>query len=73
MIIDDLDLVRVAALESEADPPRPVDRDCPLALAGACSRMQADALQRADVIEPGGRIQDRQQFQRRLRLQPAKT
>ncbi len=71
MIIDDLDLVRVAALESEADPPRPFDRYRPLALAGAVSCMQADALQRADVIEPGGRIQDRQQFQRRLRLQPA--
>ncbi len=71
MIIDDLDLVRAAALESEADPPRPVDRDRPLALAGALSRMQADTLRRANVIEPGGRIQDRQQFQRRLRLQPA--
>ena len=72
MSVDDLDLVRVAALESEADPARPVDRDRPLALAGAFEGVQADALQRADVIEPGGRIQDRQQFQRRLHLQPAK-
>ncbi len=72
MIIYDLDLVHAAALESEADPPRPVDRDRPLALAGAFERMQADALQRADVIEPDGRIQYRQQLQRRLHLQPAK-
>ena len=40
MSVGDLDLVRVAALESEADPPRPVDRDRRLAFAGALERIE---------------------------------
>src|ERR1700736_7087231 len=56
-IVDNLDHISIAVLEAEANPPRPVDRDRPLASSVALERMPPDALKRADVIQSFRRIQ----------------
>jgi hypothetical protein len=66
MIINDFYLMGIAALEAKANAPRSVDRDGPLASSVALERVQPDALERADVIQSLGRIQDRQQLKRRF-------
>ena len=73
VIIDNLDRMGVARLEAKANPPRPIDRDRPLASSVALERMQPDAFKRADVIQSFGRVQDCQQLQRRFGIETAKS
>jgi len=63
----------IAAFEAKANAPRPVDRDRPLTSSGSLQRVQPDALERADVVQSFGRIQDRQQLQRRFGIETAKS
>src|SRR6266481_2811146 len=66
VIIYNFYLMGIAVFEAKANPPRPVDRDRPLASSVALEWMQPDALERADVIQSFGRVQDCQQLQRRV-------
>jgi hypothetical protein len=58
--------IGIAAFEAEANAPRPIGRDRPLASSVALERVQPNALKRADVIQSFGRVQDCQQLQRRF-------
>src|SRR5437879_881115 len=72
VIIYNFYLIGIAAFEAKANAPRPIDRDRPLA-SSALERVQADALERADVIQSFGRVQDCQQLQRRFGIETAKS
>ncbi len=63
----------IAAFEAKANAPRAVDRNRPLALSVAFERVQPDALERTDVIQSFGGIQDCQQLQRRFGIETAKS
>lgn len=63
----------IAGFEAKANAPWPVDRDRPLTSSVSLKRVQPDALERADVIQSFGGIQDGQQFQRRFDIETAKS
>jgi hypothetical protein len=60
MIVDDLNVMSVAVREPKANSPWSIDRDRPLTFPVALKRMQPDALERADMIEPTGCVENRQ-------------
>lgn len=57
MIVDYLDIVRVAVFESENQAPWAVDSHRPLPLAIANQWMQPDRLERRDVVQGPGDVQ----------------
>ena len=63
----------IAAFETKANAPRPVDCDRPFTSSVALERVKRDTLERADVIQSFGRIQDCQQLQRRFGIETAKS
>jgi hypothetical protein len=71
VVIDNLDVVRVSVPEPKANAPRPIDPNTPLALSIALQRMQANALERADVIESPSGIQDREKVHSRFDIKPS--
>ena len=73
VVVNDLYVVGVALPEDKANTPTCVYRHRPLAFAVSLELVQPDALERADVIQSFGRIQDGQQFQRRVGIETAKS
>lgn len=73
MVVYNLHVMGIAAFEAKANAPWSVDRDRPLTSSVSLKRVQPDALERADVIQSFGRIQDGQQFQRRVGIETAKS
>jgi len=73
VVIYNLHLIGTAAFEAKANAPRPVDRERPLTSSVPLKRVQPNALERADVIQSFGRIQDCQQLQRRFGIETAKS
>jgi hypothetical protein len=57
VVIADLDIVCIAVLESEADPPLGVDRNRVLTLAIMAEGMQPIARGYPEIFEPGGQVQ----------------
>jgi hypothetical protein len=57
MIIDNLNIIRVTVAETKAYAPWPADCDGPLASSRTFERMQTDAFEGGDLIEPGNRIE----------------
>ena len=60
MIVHDLDLVGVAVLPDEADPPLIIDADAVLAAASTLERLEPVARRDAQVLERGGSIERRE-------------
>ena len=73
VIIYNLHVIGIAAFEAKANAPRPVDRDRPLTSSIALEWVQPDTLERADVVQSFGRIQDCQQLQRQFGIETAKS
>ena len=72
VVIYDLHVIGIAALEAKTNAPRPVDRYRPLTSSVSLKRVQPDALERTDVIQSFGRVQHCQQLQRRCGIETAK-
>src|SRR5580693_7784915 len=72
MIVDDLDIPCVTVLEAKTDAPRLVDRHRPLTFPVAGELVQSDRFQRAQIGQGSGAMQCREQFFRRLDVEPAK-
>ena len=66
MIIHDFHVVGISVPKPKANAPGTVYRDCPLTSSVALERVQSHTLERADVIQPSGRVQNCQQFQRSI-------
>src|SRR5262245_37287890 len=71
VIVHDLDLVRVALAELEADPPRSVHGHRPLTPALTLELVQPNAPERAEIRESLGDIEREQQIDGSLAIQPA--
>jgi hypothetical protein len=72
MVIDNLDIERVAIAELEANTPAGVDRHRPLPFACALQFMQPNAPQRAQILKRLGNIQSQEQIDGHLDIEPAK-
>jgi len=57
VVVHDLDVVRIAAVPSEADPPLVVDPDAVLACAIAAQPFQAVSRRHAKIVQPRRGIQ----------------
>jgi hypothetical protein len=64
VIVDDLDVERIAVNEAKADSPAPIYRHRPLSCTVAGQPMQADTPQAAQISQPGCRIEHSQQLLR---------
>jgi hypothetical protein len=73
VVIDNFHFTGIAAFETKANAPRPVDCDRPLALPTTLERVQANAPERTDVIQSLSRVQDCQEIQRGFGIETAKA
>ena len=71
MIVHDFDVIGVAVPKPEAKTPRPVNRNSPLAATPALQGVQSDTLERTDLVQASGRVQNRQPFKRDFDIEAA--
>jgi len=72
MVVDDLDIVSVAAAELEADPSPSVHGHGPLTFAVALELVKACALERAEIMQRLRNIEHQQQINRGVEVEAAK-
>ena len=73
MVVDDFDIVGISPLETEADSPRAVDAHRPLSFAISAEPMKPDALERAQVSDCGGGVQNGEPFRCSVGVHPAES
>jgi hypothetical protein len=73
MIIQNFDVMGVSVPEFETDAPPTVDRHRPLIAAVAFQLMEADTIQRAQVLERLGDVECQQKIDGSFKVQPGKS